>query len=95
MRKSSLDVIAVLSSGDGCAWSDDEYSVQMQTIGLFDIRFAQDFSEAVEQWVYDMQGKLEYDCSYQLIMHHVYELDAAGATVGRHFDVIDTSIERW
>ena len=94
MRKSSLDVIAVLSGEEGC-WSNDEYTVQMQTIGLFDISFGDDFLEAVEQWVSDMQGKLEYNCRYQLIMRHVYEHDAAGAMVGRHFEVIDTSIERW
>ena len=50
MRKSSLDVIAVLSGEEGC-WSNDEYTVQMQTIGLFDISFGDDLLEAVEQWV--------------------------------------------
>ena len=95
MRKASLDVIAVLISESGCSWEDDEYSVQMQTIGLFDISFAEDFYIAVEQWVSDMGEKLQYDCSYQLIMRHVYEHDRAGALHSRYFEVIDSSVQHW
>jgi hypothetical protein len=95
MRAASLDVIAVLCSESGCDWDKEEYSIQMQTIGLFDIQFANDFSEAVEEWVSDMSGKLEYDCYYQLIMRHVYEHDGAGATTNRYFEVIDSSIQRF
>ena len=95
MRNASLDVIAVLYSEQGCDWGEEEYSVQLQTIGLFDISYAQDFSESVEQWVSDMGDRLEYDCHYQLLMRHVYEHDGAGAVVGRYFEVIDTSIQRW
>lgn len=95
MRKASLDVIAVLHSEEGCSWAEREYSVQMQTIGLFNVEYADDFSEAVTEWVADNLDDLKNDCVYQILMTHVFEHDGAGATVGRYFKIIDVSFESY
>lgn len=95
MRKASLDVIAIIFSESGCDWAKEEYSVHMQTIGFFDLQFVDDFSEAVEQWVSDMEGKLQNDCYYRLMMRHVHEYDAGVSCHSRYFEIFDESIQRW
>ena len=95
MRAASLDVIAVLYSESDCKWSEDEYSVSIQTIGCFDLGFIDDFNEAVQEWVAENVDKLKNERTYQLIMKHVYEHDGAGACHSRYFDIIDVSYQDW
>ena len=95
MRNQGLDVIAVLCCELGNSWEKEEYSVSMQTIGIFDISFAQDFSEAVQEWVAENEETLKHDCIYQLYMAHTYEHDGAGATTARYFQVINVAYDSY
>lgn len=93
MRKAGLEVIAVLFSESGCDWSEEEYSVEIQTIGLLNVEFINDVKEAVQEWVSDMKGRLKNDCFYNLMMRHVYEFDGASACHSRYFEVFDVSFQ--
>ncbi len=95
MRKAGLDVIAFVYSESGCDWSEGEYTADLQTIGVFSTEYIDDFTESVDAWVSGQGDILGHECTYRLLMRHVYEHDTGGATVGRYFEVVDVTLQEW